>query len=163
MDRTFLFIHMCFAAIFIWIRENRKRPHSLVGETAFNLLHSGGRDRQNFYRSELISICDFWGVALELTGRKEEARKLIDTLNNVNSRDQVFAPEKYIALARIYMAKKDYANALASVRNPEAKVAGLTAAFYDQTFQEIPKLYILSKSLFETGNLQSQTGLRSNF
>ncbi|PKN19872.1 MAG: hypothetical protein CVU71_05755 [Deltaproteobacteria bacterium HGW-Deltaproteobacteria-6] len=138
---------------YIYLDQGEPQKAVSEGEKAFKLLHSEGRDRQNFYRSELISICDFWGVALELTGRKEEARKLIDILHNVNSSGQVFAPEKYIALARIYMAKKDYANALASVRNPEAKVAGMLTAFYDQTFQEIPKLYILSKSLFETGNL----------
>lgn len=139
---------------YIYLDQGESQKAVIEGDTAFKLLHSGGRDRQNFYQSELISICDFWGVALELTGRNEEARKLINILHNVNSSGQVFAPEKYIALARIYMAKKDYANALASVRNPEAKVTGMLTAFYDQTFQEIPKLYILSKSLFETGNLQ---------
>lgn len=139
---------------YIYLDQGEPQKAAVEGELAFKLLHSGGRDRQSFYQSELISICDFWGVALELTGRKEEANKLIDTLKNVNSGGQVFAPEKYIALARIYMAKKDYANALAAVRNPEAKVTGLATAFYDQTFQEMPKLYILSKSLFETGNIK---------
>ncbi len=38
--------------------------------------------------------------------------------------------------------------------NPNAKVTGSITAFYDQTFQEIPKLYILSKSLYETGNIK---------
>jgi CHAT domain-containing protein len=139
---------------YIYLDQGDPQNAVAEGETAFRLLHSEGRDRQNFYRSELISICDFWGVALELTGEKEQASKLIDTLNNVNSKGQVFAPEKYIAIARIYMAKKDYAHALEAVRNPEAKVTGLVTAFYDQTFQEIPKLYILSKSLYETGNFQ---------
>lgn len=139
---------------YIYLDQGELQKAVAEGELAFRLLHSEGRDRQSFYQSELISICDFWGVALELTGRKAQADKLIATLNNVNSAGQVFAPEKYIALARIYMAKKDYAHALAAVENPEAKVTGLAAAFYDQTFQEIPKLYILSKSLYETGNIQ---------
>lgn len=139
---------------YIYLDQGELQKAVAEGELAFRLLHSEGRDRQSFYQSELISICDFWGVALELTGRKEEADKLIDTLHKINSRGQVFAPEKYIALARIYMAKKDYADALAAVRNPEAKVTGLATAFYDQTFQEIPKLYILSKSLYETGNIK---------
>jgi len=137
---------------YIYLDQGEPQKSVIEGEKAFQLLHSGGRDRQNYYQSELISICDFWGVALELTGRKAQADKLIDMLIKINSKGQVFAPEKHIALARIYMAKKDYARALAAVRNPEAKVSGLTTAFYDQTFQEIPKLYILSKSLYETGN-----------
>ncbi len=138
----------------IYLDQNEPQKADAEGETAFKLLHSGGRDRQNFYHSELISICDFWGVALELMGKKEKATKLIEALQNINSRGQVYAAEKYIAIARIYMAKKDYANALAAVGNPEAKVSGLVTAFYDQTFQEIPKLFILSKSLYETGKLQ---------
>ncbi len=139
---------------YIYLDQGEPQKAVIEGDTAFKLLHSEGRDRQNFYQSELISICDFWGVALELTGKKDEARKLIGILNNVNSRGQVFAPEKYIAIARIYMAKKEYAQALTAVKNPESKVTGMLTAFYDQTFQEIPKLYILSKSLFETGSLQ---------
>lgn len=138
---------------YIYLDQGDPQKADMEGQKAYALLHSGGRDRQTFYQSELISICDFWGVALELTGKKEEAARLIRILNRINSQGQVFAPEKYIAIARIYMAKKDYAGALAAVKNPESKVSGLATAFYDQTFQEIPKLYILSKSLFETGNL----------
>jgi CHAT domain-containing protein len=52
------------------------------------------------------------------------------------------------------MALKDYDNALRAIKNPDAKVTGLVTAFFDQTFQEIPKLYILSKSLYETGNIK---------
>lgn len=139
---------------YIYLDQGNPQKAVTEGEKAYALLHSEGRDRQIFYQSQLISICDFGGVALELTGRKEEANKLMDILHNINSKGQVFAPEKYIAMARIYMAKKDYANALAAVRNPESKVYGLTTAFYDQTFQEIPKLFILSKSLYETGNIR---------
>ncbi|MDP2933699.1 MAG: CHAT domain-containing protein, partial [bacterium] len=49
---------------------------------------------------------------------------------------------------------KDYDNALRAIKNPDAKVTGITAALYDQTFHEIPNLYILSKSLYETGNIK---------
>ena len=63
-------------------------------------------------------------------------------------------PPKYSALARIYMALKEYDHALAAIKNPNAKVTGSITAFYDQTFQEIPNLYILSKSLYETGHIK---------
>src|SRR5664280_2098227 len=52
------------------------------------------------------------------------------------------------------MALKEYDHALAAIKNPNAKVTGSITAFYDQTFQEIPNLYILSKSLYETGNIK---------
>lgn len=137
---------------YIYLDQGLPEKAVAEGEKAYTLIHSEGRDRQNFYQSQLISICDFWGVALEITGKKEEANRLIGVLTNIHSRGQVFAPEKYIALARIYMAKKDYPRALEAVRNPEAKVSLILTAFYNQTFQEIPRLYILSKSLFETGH-----------
>jgi tetratricopeptide (TPR) repeat protein len=124
------------------------------GNLAYKLLHSEGRNSQNFYKSQVISICDFLGVALELSGNKEDAQKMIDVLQSVNTSGMILGPEKYSALARIYMAKKEYGKALAAIKDPQADVIGLVKAFYDQTFQEIPKLYILSKSLYETGNLQ---------
>ncbi len=147
-------VYPCVYRGYIYLDQDQPQKAVAEGEKAYKLLHSGGRDRQNFYQSELISICDFWGVALELTGKKEESARLIAILSNINSKGQVFAPEKYIAIARIYMAKKDYPHALEAVRNPEAKVSAMLSAFYNQTFQEIPKLYILSKSLFETGNMK---------
>ena len=124
------------------------------GQLAYKRQREEGRDRQDFYKSQLISICDFWGVALALAGRVWEAQQIINTLHGVNTSGQIMGPEKYTALARIYMALKDYDRALIAIRDPQAKVTGLVTAFYDQTFQEIPKLFILSKSLYETGNLQ---------
>jgi tetratricopeptide (TPR) repeat protein len=63
-------------------------------------------------------------------------------------------PEKYSALARIYIALKEYDHALTAINNPNAKVTGAITAFYDQTFQEIPNRFILSKSLYETGYIK---------
>ena len=126
------------------------------GNLAYKLLHEEDRDSQRFYKSQLISICDFLGVALALTGRKQESQKFIDILQQVNTGgfSTMLGPEKYSALARIYMARKDYGNALTAIKDPQADVVGLVKIFYDQTFQEIPKLYILSKSLYETGNIK---------
>lgn len=104
-----------------------------------------------------IWTCDFWGVALALHGEKDEAKKIIGILESINTNKDnlvMLGPDKYAALARIYMALKDYDNALRAIKNPDAKVTGLVTAFFDQTFQEIPKLYILSKSLYETGNIK---------
>ena len=122
------------------------------GALAYKLLHEGGRDRQNFYTSQLIDIYDFLGVAHALTGNKAEARKIAHSLQNV-SITSMNGPPKYSALARIYMALKEYDKALTAMQNPNAKVTGFITAFFNQTFQEIPKLYILSKSLYETGNM----------
>lgn len=122
------------------------------GDLAYRLLHENGRDKQNFYTSQLIEIYDFLGVAHALAGHQAEAQKIAGALEAV-SITVMNGPPKYSALARIYMALKEYDKALTAIRNPSAKVTGFITAFYDQTFQEIPKLYILSKSLYETGNL----------
>lgn len=124
------------------------------GKLAYKMLHEEGRGRRNFYKSELISICDFLGVALALDSKVEESQKIADTLVRLDIGSEITGPEKYTALARIYMALKDYPRALQAIKDPQSKVTGLVTAFYDQTFQEIPKLYILSKSLYETGNIK---------
>jgi CHAT domain-containing protein len=122
------------------------------GDLAYRLLHENGREKQNFYTSQLIEIYDFLGVAHALAGHQTEAQKIAGALQKV-SITVMNGPPKYSALARIYMALKEYDKALTAIRNPSARVTGFITAFYDQTFQEIPKLYILSKSLYETSNL----------
>jgi len=120
------------------------------GNLAFKLLHEAGRDKGGFYTSQLINIYDILGVAHALAGNIAEAQKIAQSLQNV-SITVMNGPEKYSALARIYMALKEYDHALTAIKNPNAKVTGAITAFYDQTFQEIPNRFILSKSLYETG------------
>jgi len=123
------------------------------GNLAFKLLHEEGRDKVGFYTSQLINIYDIIGVAHALTGNNKDAHKIAQSLQNV-SITVMNGPEKYSALARIYMALKEYDHALTAIKNPDARVTGVITTFYDQTFQEIPNLYILSKSLYETGNIK---------
>ncbi len=103
------------------------------------------------------------GCGFSSQRKKDDAKKIIGILESINTRGMILGPEKYSALARIYMALKEYDQALTAIRNPEAKVTGLVTAFYDQTFQEIPKLYILSKSLYETGNSKKPKKAMTSF
>ncbi len=123
------------------------------GNLAFKLLHEAGRDKSGFYTSQLINIYDILGVAHALAGNVAEAQKIAQSLQNVRI-TIMNGPEKYSALARIYMALKEYDHALTAIKNPNAKVTGAITAFYDQTFQEIPNRFILSKSLYETGYIK---------
>ena len=140
----------------VYLDQGEPQKAIQEGALAYKLLHEDGRDRQNFYKSQLISIYDFLGVAHALAGNNADAQKIADSLQNVSidAMNVMNGPPKYTALARIYMALKEYDHALTAIRNPDAKVTGLITAFFDQTFQEIPKLYILSKSLYETGNIK---------
>jgi CHAT domain-containing protein len=83
-----------------------------------------------------------------------EADRYLDILHYRVIASGILGPEKSIAIAKIRMAKKQYREALRAIQNPEAKVSGLTTAFYDQTFQEMPRFFILSKCLYETGQIQ---------
>jgi CHAT domain-containing protein len=140
----------------VYLDQGEPQKAIQEGALAYKLLHEDGRDRQNFYKSQLISIYDFLGVAHALAGNKADAQKIADSLQNVSIdvMNVMNGPPKYTALARIYMALKEYDHALTAIKHPDAKVTGLITAFFDQTFQEIPKLYILSKSLYETGNIK---------
>ena len=123
------------------------------GNFAFKLLHEASRDKGGFYTSQLINIYDILGVAHALAGNIAEAQKIVQSLQNV-AITVMNGPEKYSALARIFMALKEYDHALTAIKNPNAKVTGPITAFFDQTFQEIPNLFILSKSLYETGYIK---------
>ncbi len=138
---------------YIYLDQGEPQKAVTEGELALKLLHLAGRDRQTFYTSQLISIYDVLGVAYALSGNKVQARTIANSLQNVRITG-IVGPEKYGSLGRIYMALKEYDNALTAIRNPDSKFTGLGTAFYDQTFQEIPKLYILSKCLYETKNIK---------
>ncbi|HRR39762.1 MAG TPA: CHAT domain-containing protein [Syntrophales bacterium] len=131
--------------------EPQKAIHE--GELAYKLLHEGGRDRAGFYTSQLIDIYNLLGVAYAVSGESAKGRNTARKLEGVSA-DAINGAAKYIALARIYMALKKYDLALEAIRNPAAKVSGFITAFFDQTFQEIPNLFVLTKSLYETGRIK---------
>ncbi len=140
----------------IYLDQGEPKKAIEEGALAYKLLHEEGRERKTFYTSQLIDIYDVLGVAYALAGNKADAQKIANSLQNISiaGMNVMNGPPKYSALARIYMALKEYDHALAAIKNPNAKVTGSITAFYDQTFQEIPNLYILSKSLYETGHIK---------
>jgi CHAT domain-containing protein len=119
-------------------------------ESLVVLNRDANRDN-SFYRSQLIDISCIAGVASALEGRMRDADAHLKTIEDVTTIGGILGPEKFIALARIHMAKKDYRSALAAIQDPRANVLGLYTVFYDETFQEIPKYFILVKCLYETG------------
>jgi len=116
--------------------------------TAMSVLNQ--RDN-TFYRSQLMDIACIAGVASALEGRMGDADRHLKAIEDVTTIGGILGPEKFIALARIHMARKDYGSALLAIQDPRAKVLGLYKAFYDETFQELPKYFILVKCLYETG------------
>ena len=72
------------------------------------------------YDTQLIEIAGILGIAHANLGRTEEAQRALDMLDAIKTTGQIYGPEKFIAIARIYMAQKQYDKALAAVQNPEA-------------------------------------------
>jgi CHAT domain-containing protein len=107
--------------------------------------------------SRTISMLTVAGMANALMGSTIEAQANIQRLNGMQAESNfVLAPEKYISLARIHMALKEFDKALAAIQNSKANVVrpGITYAFgVDYTFQDFPKYFILTKCLFETGRI----------
>lgn len=118
---------------------------------AFDLLHRKGRDRQNFYRAQLIQSLGARGVAYALTGRQGDSMKDLRMIEEIDLSLSNLGPEKYMAIARIHMAGKNFDRALEAVLDPQAKVSEELSQHYDTTFQEVPMHFILNKCLHETG------------
>ncbi|TRZ75247.1 MAG: CHAT domain-containing protein [Deltaproteobacteria bacterium] len=155
-DRTYFGSDLTVYPQFIrgYINLDQGDPQKAIQECtlAYKLLHEEGRDKNNhFYTAQLISIYDVLGVAHALAGNHGEAKIIADALQKVTIPSVILGPEKFSALARIYMALKEYNSALTAIKHPDAKVTGSITTHYDQTWQEIHKSYILSKSLYETG------------
>jgi len=103
-----------------------------------------------------ITAMECAGVANGLMGNKENAEKYIQLINIQTWVSPILTFNKYMAMARIHMALKEYDKALADIQNPKANVtrSALTYAFgVDYSFQDLPKYFILTKCLFETGKI----------
>ena len=118
---------------------------------ALVILNRDANRDNTFYRIQLIDISCIAGVASALQGRMRDADAHLKTIEDVTTIGGILGPEKFIALARIHMAKKDYGSALTAIQDHRANVSGLYTVFYDETFQEIPKYFILVKCLYEMG------------
>lgn len=120
---------------------------------AYALLNRIGSESNLFYRSQIINIASILGVAYAFLKHDEKAERWIEVLRNIDISNTILGPEKFTAIARIHMAKKQCSQALSAIQNSEAKVSGFVTVFYDQTFQELPKFFILTKCQYETGKI----------
>lgn len=139
------------------IRVDQGDYPGALGEAAaaHALLVRAGAAGNFGFRSQLIEVAGIMAIAQTHLKREGEARRWLDLITGIDIGESILGPEKYIAIARVHMAARRFDAALAAVRNPAAKVTGLTTAFYDQTFQELPKFFILTKCLYETGDFSA--------
>ncbi|HOI73688.1 MAG TPA: CHAT domain-containing protein [Syntrophales bacterium] len=121
---------------------------------AHAVLERIGSRSNGFYTSQLIDINGILGVAQANLNRFAEADRCLDVLKRKEMGQGILGPEQHIAIARVYMAKRQYREALAAIQDPAAKAFGPATVFYDQTFQELPKFFILTKCLYETGRIR---------
>ncbi len=121
----------------------------IEGKLALKMLNSKGANRSDV---RFIDTCELLGVSMALTGDTKGARKAIRLLESMS--ESTYYAWKYESLSRIYIALKDYPQALAAIRNPDAKVDWLISIVFDTTFIEIPKMFIFAKSLYETGKVK---------
>ncbi|MGA2266477.1 MAG: CHAT domain-containing protein [Phycisphaerae bacterium] len=107
---------------------------------------------QSFYRYQLISILGTRGLAYALSGQKAQAQADLEALAAVNIFESDLGPDKHIAIARIHMANRDFRGALAEM-GLESQPPAVLTLFYDATFQTLPRDFIITKSLYETGQI----------
>ena len=124
------------------------------------------------YKQMRIYALTAIGLVHALMGERKEAERYASELESISTHypDTLLSSDKYIGLAKIYMALGDYARALASIREDE-KTQGFKAAMdlitgasmAGQslfTYWELPKQYILNRCLLETGDM---TGAKAGY
>jgi len=120
---------------------------------AYRLIDTPEGRSNTFYHAQLIQITEISGVAEALLGNRIAAEHWLRILQGIPI-NGIIGPEKLTAIAKINMALGNHKDALTALRSPQAKVSGLITTFYDQTFQELPRAFIETKALFETGAIQ---------
>ncbi len=139
----------------VYLDQGNYQQAIRFAEQAHHLIDTPDRRNNSAFHSQQIQTAEIAGVAQALQGNQTEARRWRVTIQELAiDSEGILGPEKHVAIARISMALKDYPAALAALRNPQATVTGPITAFYDQTFQELPRFFIETKALFETGAVQ---------
>ena len=112
------------------------------------------RSSQNsFSRVQIIDIIGTRGLAYALSGQKAQSQADLAIVSSVDISRSNLGPDKHIALARIHMANHDFRDALAEMSLGESEAPAVLTAFYDKSFQTLPRDFIISKCLYETGQL----------
>ncbi|HUJ89603.1 MAG TPA: CHAT domain-containing protein [Syntrophorhabdales bacterium] len=125
--------------------------------------------RKDLHRYMRIQALGVLGLASALSGNRSKAIECAKLLDDIGTHYPFtyLTTDKLNGLARIYMALGDFQKSLAYIREDEgisfmrgfAQVAvTLTGALPPGddifAFSQLPKTYILNKSLYETGNLK---------
>lgn len=106
------------------------------------------------------------GLAYALRGDRINALKTAELLDQVDTSDykyQGLGVEKHINLAKVYMALHEYDKALAVMQRPAGTTMGykvVATIFFGKpltkfgAYQDLPRAFMLAKSLLETGHLE---------
>ncbi len=123
-------------------------------------------NKKDLHRSMRIYALSILGLSHALNGDREKAREYARLLEDIGTHYPFtfLKTEKLNGLARIYMALGDFQKSLEHIREDEsiAWVRSLTEVAAVMTgampsghsvfaFQQLPKVFILNKSLYETG------------
>ena len=120
---------------------------------AYTILKRSGDTSNGFYQSQLIDIMGILGIAHACLNNDAEADRCLDVLRSADIQG-ILGPEKFFAIARVHMARKQYQQALLAIRDPAAEVSVPAVDLDDETFQGLSKVFILTKSLYETGQMK---------
>lgn len=126
------------------------------GTAGYDLLHQDGRLTKQFGRFMQIEILGVQGIAHALAGHGGKADICVQRLWQVGLEypHQLLGVNRQLALARIHLAGREFGKALTAIQHPVAtKSRGLMLeGQVDWTFEEMPKAFVLSKCLYETGD-----------
>jgi len=124
------------------------------------------KDLHRYMRIQALSVL---GLAQALSGNREKAIECAELLEAIGTRYPFtfLKTDKLNGLSRIYMALGDFEKSLASIREDESissdraftqfavtLVGALPPGDSIFAYSQLPKSFILNKSLYETGNLK---------
>jgi CHAT domain-containing protein len=111
-----------------------------------------------------IRILGTLGLAYALNGETKQALQMADRLDRLKIVNPIMKASRNITMAKIYVALNDFQKALEAIRknDPTAHVL-LADLFYGammhgeslSVYEEIPRKFMLSKCLMETGDLSA--------
>jgi len=131
-------------------------------------------EKKDLSRSMRIFALGILGLSHALSGNREKAKECAGLLENIGTHYPFtfLTTDKLNGLSRIYMALGDFQKSLDYIREDESIgwFRGFATAATIMTgampaddnvfaYQQLPKAYILNKSLYETGNIkEAKTG-----
>jgi len=150
----FSVVPMIFEVELSTISGNFESALQKAKEAFMSLSQKFMHKENRYYRLWYIQLIGSTGLANAFQNQTRRAKNSISILNEIETKDKELLYEKYINIARIYIALSDYRRALRSLDELRMRIDQRSPDFSNIKPHDLYRLFMMCRCLYMNGRLQ---------